>query len=377
MITFIGLNYHYHNEYSTPLEVMGKHRLSSGYIDFLKKKVELILVKHLNYEGEKIVDGIRYRFLRSRNKSWYIPFRTHNYVYTHRADVVLVEGFVFPLQVMALRWKLGKHVVILTQHHGEQPFKGVKQMLQKLADSSIDGYLFTSLGNAGEWLEKGVISKKEKCFEVMSASTDFVPLERNMCKEKTGMHGDQNFLWVGRLSTKKDPVTVVKAFCEYVKMKPAARLYMIYQSGELLEKVKELVEKNNAVDAVSLVGSKPHDELPYWFSAADYFVAGSFMEGSGYALVEAMACGCIPVVTQIPSFRKITDNGRYGILYEPGNEDDLLTNLLKLDTFRQTLTRADIVRYATETLSYQAIADQLLSLSKKILARHPAAKKHS
>ena len=37
--------------------------------------------------------------------------------------------------------------------------------------------------------------------------------------------------------------------------------------------------------------------------ASDLFVLGSHREGSGYSLIEALACGLPPVVTDIPSFR--------------------------------------------------------------------------
>ena len=43
-----------------------------------------------------------------------------------------------------------------------------------------------------------------------------------------------------------------------------------------------------------------------FYSAADLFVVGSHHEGSGYSLMEACACGAMPVVTDIPTFRLLT-----------------------------------------------------------------------
>ena len=45
--------------------------------------------------------------------------------------------------------------------------------------------------------------------------------------------------------------------------------------------------------------------MPNYYGAADVFVSGSHSEGSGYALIEAMSAGVVPVVTDIPSFRAI------------------------------------------------------------------------
>ncbi|HEX3386522.1 MAG TPA: glycosyltransferase, partial [Mucilaginibacter sp.] len=80
-------------------------------------------------------------------------------------------------------------------------------------------------------------------------------------------------------------------------------------------------------ESITLVGELPHDELQYWFNSADFTLSASHYEGSGTAVCEAMSCGCVPIVTDIPSFRMITDNGRCGLLYEPGNEHALLDAL--------------------------------------------------
>ena len=53
--------------------------------------------------------------------------------------------------------------------------------------------------------------------------------------------------------------------------------------------------------------------------AADLFVLGSHQEGSGYSVIEALACGLPPIVTDIPSFRSLTGEGAVGALWPCGD----------------------------------------------------------
>jgi Glycosyltransferase len=368
-IKLLELNYHCHTEFNSPGEVIEKHRLSSGFIYFIYDWVNLVLVKHLNFTGSGVYNGIRYLFFKSKNRFWYIPFKTHKSIQHERPDVVLVQGFVFPLQVLFLRMKLGPACIILVQHHGEKPYSGLKFFIQRLADRTINAYLFTSLGNANEWLDKKVIASPDKCYEVLSASSNFKAKDKNSSKLSLKFYAEKNFLWVGRLQQKKDPVSVVKGFKTYLSIHPDAKLYMIFQTEELLAQINELIQSATLKEAVVLVGKIEHEDLPTWYSAADYFISGSHSEGSGYALVEAMTCGCIPVVTDIPSFRQITADGQYGILYEAGNVTDLAKKLCSLHTLNNAEYALAIKKYSEDKFSYRAVARQLYELCNHLLRK--------
>jgi glycosyltransferase involved in cell wall biosynthesis len=372
MIKLIELNYHCHTEFDVPEQAIEKHALSSGFIHFIKDRVDLLLVKHLNYNGRGIFDSIRYAFFKSRNKFWYIPFATHRFIKKEKPDVIVVQGFVFVLQLMALRWAIGKRCIILVQHHGEKPFTGIKGFLQRKADAAIDGYLFTSLGNATIWLDKKVIAHRNKCFEILSASTNFSVLDKDACKQITGIAGVNNFIWVARLNSNKDPLTVLHAFKKYLLVQPDATLYMIYQTAELLNEIKTFISSSPTLQsAIHLTGKIEHADLLYWYNAADFYISGSHSEGSGYALVEAMACGCIPVVTNIPSFSTITLNGQYGFLFEPGNSSALLDILLHLKNLDKNNLSASTALYSQSSLSYKAVADQFFDLASALISKKP------
>jgi glycosyltransferase involved in cell wall biosynthesis len=89
---------------------------------------------------------------------------------------------------------------------------------------------------------------------------------------------------------------------------------------------KRIRESEILKSSVTLHGRVAHDEMPNFYGAADLFVSGSHSEGSGYALIEAMASGVVPVVTDIPSFRSIV--GNCGRRWAPGDSRGLATRPL-------------------------------------------------
>jgi glycosyltransferase involved in cell wall biosynthesis len=273
--------------------------------------------------------------------------------------VVLVQGLHVPVQTILLRIVLGKKVKIIAQNHAEKPLKGIKKYLQKLACRCIDAYLFASDELGAEWVKNGNISSAQKIHEVMEISSIFGPMDKAEAGRQTKATGSPVFLWVGRLNENKNPLMVVLAFLEFVKFQPSARLYMIYHTEELLEVIQEILKLSPRGSAVSLVGKLPHSELQYWFNSADIVLSGSYYEGSGTAVCEAMSCGCMPIVTDIASFRVITDNGKCGLLYEPGNEKSLLSALKQTQEMNIAEKQKLCLEYFQSTLSFEAIAKRI------------------
>ncbi|MBD0332307.1 MAG: glycosyltransferase family 4 protein, partial [Chitinophagaceae bacterium] len=204
----------------------------------------------------------------------------------------------------------------------------------------------------------GIVSSQNKIYEVIQSSSSFRPESKPAARSKLGISGALIYLWVGRLEKNKDPLTVVKAFIRFHSVHPSVRLYMIYQTNELLEEVKALINVNDQKgEAIRLVGKVPHEALQSWYSSADFIVSGSHYEGSGIAVSEAMSCGCIPVVTDIISFRKMA--GTCGLFYKPGDENALvnvLEHTLELDVEDE---RKKVLDEFQKELSFAAIAEKI------------------
>lgn len=358
-MTFVFLSYINTPEFKRPDDWINRIRGYYGVLEALSERHTVISIEQIDYEGEFRSGGVLAYFLNYKRKTLRFPFRLHRFVRRLHPDVVVVHGLHFPLQVIQLRLALGTRPRIILQEHANKPPADWRKALQRLADRCTNAYLFTSREMAGAWLDAGLIRRENKIRELMVGSSVLSRVDQETARQRTGCTGERIFVWAGRLNGNKDPMTLIDAFLSFAETYPQARLYMIFQTDELLAEVKAQLEKNPAAGAIILVGRVAHQHMGDWFSAADFVISTSHAEAFGLAVVEAMACGCIPIVTDIPSYRKITGKGCCGLLFETGNPEDLLRALgqgMRLD-LGQAQEKVSI-QY-TENLSFRSIAHQL------------------
>jgi glycosyltransferase involved in cell wall biosynthesis len=355
----VFVNYNKSSQFDRPEKWLNRIKGYIGILEYLSRQYTVISIEQINFEGELFQNGVQYYFYNSKKRRSFFPWGLHRLIKKLNPDFVLVHGLHNPLQAIQLKIQLGKKVKIIAQNHAEKPFGGYKKYIQKFADNFITAYMFTSAEMGEEWVKHGVISQNEKIWEIMEASSVFTPINKEFARQRTNVKGRPVFLWVGRLDANKDPITVVKGFLQFCRHNTESRLYMIYHTTELLNKICELISKEDHNESIVLIGQVLHEEMLYWYNSADFIIAGSHYEGSGVAVCEAMSCGCIPVLTNILSFKKITGNGTCGILFERGNIASLLSALIKTKEMNMTKERDKVLEQFNAELSFTAIARQI------------------
>ncbi|MEO6539625.1 MAG: glycosyltransferase family 4 protein [Ferruginibacter sp.] len=360
----VSTSYTNTREFNDPVQWLHRIDFYTGILEELAKQHEVESIEQINYSGVLIRKGVKYNFLDFKRSKLYFPGQLHGYIKKLQPDIVFVNGIVFPLQIIQLRLKMGSRAKIILWHRSEKPFTGVKKYLQRLADKFVTAYLFTSAEFGKLWIENRNITGK-KIHEIMHASSVFCPSDKIEARSALSIDGSPVFLCVGRLDANKDPLTVVKAFISFLSFQPSAKLFMIYHTEELLHEVSELIKQDErTIQAISLIGKIPHQQLQDWYCSADFIISGSHYEGGGIAVCEAMSCGCVPVVTDIISFRKMTGPGKCGLLFEPGNEKALLKTLLQTVELDMEEARRKTLEQFKEELSFEAIAKKINKVIK-------------
>jgi glycosyltransferase involved in cell wall biosynthesis len=106
-----------------------------------------------------------------------------------------------------------------------------------------------------------------------------------------------------------------------------------------------------------LLGTRTHDEMTLLYRAADFYVQTSHREGSGYSLLEAMACGTPPIVTDIPPTRFIVDDA--GSLTPVGDAPAMAEALLAWAGRDRSLLRLGARARFDAALTFDVIGRQL------------------
>lgn len=131
---------------------------------------------------------------------------------------------------------------------------------------------------------------------------------------------------VGRFTAQKNFELLIKAFNEVNKVKEVKLLLL--GDGVLRDNLESLVSALEIQDRVLMPGFVSNPQA--YISLSDVFVLPSNYEGFGNVLVEAMGTGITVVSTDCYSGpSEILEGGKYGILAEVGNVEQLKLAILK------------------------------------------------
>jgi glycosyltransferase involved in cell wall biosynthesis len=313
-------------------------------------------------------NGVHYHFL---------PFDDASYPGLLRSlapEVYHVHGLDFPRQTLSLAGLSGG-VPIILQDHASRPPRIWRRRVARRAMSVAAGVAFCSLDQSRPFALAGLIGTSTTVYEIPESTSRFVPGDRNDARRATGVEGCPAVLWVGRLDANKDPLTVLEGISAAMRELPQLRFYCCFGTAPLLSAVQSRIESDARLrNRVHLLGRLPHERIELLMRAADIFVLGSHREGSGYSLIEALACGLPPVVTDIPSFRALTGAQAVGKLWPCDDSRALCQALLSVANSPSSELRAAVGRHFDRELSSKALGAKLTAMYADVMTRQGASR---
>ena len=269
-------------------------------------------------------------------------------------DVLHAHGLAFVEEACTVAGCLSPASPLLLQDHADRLPRWWRRPHHRRRFATASGVAFTSLEQARPFIAAGMFGAATRLFAIPESSSRFTPGDRVGARAASGLHGDPCVLWVGRLNPGKDPLTVLDGCARAALRLPGLRLWCAYGAAPLLDEVRARIDGDNRLTGrVHLLGEVPHARIETLMRAADLFVSASRAEGSGYAAMEALACGLTPVLTDIPAFRALTGNGRVGHLWPCGDAMRLADALIAAAVERTPSAR--IRAHFDATLSFEAV----------------------
>jgi glycosyltransferase involved in cell wall biosynthesis len=125
--------------------------------------------------------------------------------------------------------------------------------------------------------------------------------------------------YLGTLEPRKNLPVLLRAYAALPESdRRAVHLVLGGSVGWMADDLPRLIDQLGIRQSVHQVGYLPDSELVYWYNCAESLVYPSVFEGWGLPVIEAMACGVPPLVSNVSSLPEAV--GEVGALLPPHDE---------------------------------------------------------
>lgn len=169
---------------------------------------------------------------------------------------------------------------------------------------------------------------------------------------------ENNLIFVGRFTQQKAPDKIIKAMSSL----PEYNLDII-GLGPLQQEVENLCsERKNC----RILGYKTQQQLPPLLNKASFIVIPSEFEGLPIAMLEAMACGCIPIATKVGDIADVIKDGKNGFLLENNKPETIARKIKSIKKANLEEIKKNTIKTALE-YSWSKISDKFIKIYEESL----------
>ncbi len=181
--------------------------------------------------------------------------------------------------------------------------------------------------------------------------------------------GSKKILIVSDISPRKNHIRLIQAF-ERVQERSQSPLelvvagYMRTAIPELEHMLQDVARRRENVK-ITFVGYVPDSEVLSLYAQADVFVYPSLYEGFGLPVLEAMACGCPVIASNVSSLPEVV--GEAALLVDPYDVEALaeaILTVLEDDELKKEMSKKGIAQ--AQKFSWEKAGDELLAVCREV-----------
>lgn len=171
---------------------------------------------------------------------------------------------------------------------------------------------------------------------------------------------------VSRLEHIKGMDLVIPAFAEVRRRFPDLRL-LVVGDGSLRGSMEQQAQELGCADAVTWAGRQPQETLPQYYGEMDIVLMPSRSEGFGLTAIEAMACGCVVVASDVGGLPEVVSDGVCGLLHRTEDVADMAEKICSLIASPEHCrTMQKNAPQHVQKFSFQRYAELILNLYDKL-----------
>jgi D-inositol-3-phosphate glycosyltransferase len=201
----------------------------------------------------------------------------------------------------------------------------------------------------------------------------FKILDKAQARQYLSLDSDKIILFVGRIDPLKGIDKLIKAL-SYLRHIPKLRLVVIgggEHSQPEIEQLQKLAFNLKIQDSVTFLGLVKHEQLPYFYSAADACVVPSYYESFGLVALESLACGTPVVATDVGNHKSVIRQGETGYVIRDNVSHRLADKIALLLSQPNTDTKsAQLIRATVSKFSWSNIAEAIIRDCQLVLTNY-------
>jgi glycosyltransferase involved in cell wall biosynthesis len=158
---------------------------------------------------------------------------------------------------------------------------------------------------------------------------------------------------IARFHPSKNQSLLIAAFNRMVKEEKLNAILLIIGNGFETEEGRKL--QDTACCSVHFLGKKLY--IADYLDNSDAFILSSLYEGMPISLIEALACGCIPLSTPVSGSIDIIEDGINGFLSTDFTEDAFVDMLKRFAKNYKTIDNEILIKLCKNKLSIEKCAE--------------------
>ena len=257
---------------------------------------------------------------------------------------------------LGLPWAHTSHTLALVKNRqlapGAKPEPAIRIEAERLIAREADLQIVSTVAEGADLVN--IYGADTSRIAVVAPGVDlatFGPMDRAEARAKIGYEGSRILLFVGRLERLKGVEIILRALAQVAARHEDVRLLVLGEdSRDAVEsektRLRAIVDNLGISSRVDFLGPVAHHELPYFYAAAEACLMPSYSESFGLVGLEAQACGCPVIASNVAGLASVVRDEVTGYLVggaDPATYADRLGRLLDSPQLSELMGRRGIL----------------------------------